>query len=79
MIRLSIFDHYYATYYKYEFLTKCEVKKTGYWPSSFFRAYGQRWSRGPLKRKKKKTMTPKLSHLITTQACSDKEFIDYIG
>lgn len=53
MIRLSIFDHYYATYYKYEFLTKCEVKKTGYWPSSFFRAYGQRWSRGPLKRKKK--------------------------
>ena len=31
----------------YRLLTKCEVKKAGYWPSSFFlRVYGPRRSRG---------------------------------
>ena len=31
----------------YGLLTKCEVKMTGYWPSSFLCVYGLRWSRGP--------------------------------
>ena len=31
----------------YALLTKREVKKAGYWPSSFLRFYGPRRSRGP--------------------------------
>ena len=33
--------------YKYGLLTKCEVKMAEYWPSSFLRVYGPKWSRVP--------------------------------
>ena len=38
--------------YKYRLLTKCEVKMTEGWPSSFLCVYGPRWSRDPSTRKK---------------------------